>query len=120
MLTLAAWKLGLMLAAGPLPSDQPDRGGEVPTPIATEPGEGARTGSRASHTKPAATRVFAQPDTSRRPTPDTLAPRLALVPDTTAVPAEDDQPTRKTVLFTVLAMTVLTISTLLLYNVRSR
>jgi|GEM_PF-4486344 len=58
-------------------------------------------GSGSSHTKPTATRVFAQPDT-------------------TEVPTEDDKPTRKTVLFTVLVMTVLTISTLLLYNVRSR
>ena len=64
----------------------------------------------ASYTLPDTTRRVVSTDTTRRP---------ALVPDTTTVP-DDDKPARKTTLLTVLAIAVLTISTLLLYNVRSR
>ena len=65
----------------------------------------------ASYTLPDTTRRVVSTDTTRRP---------ALVPDTTTVPDDEDKPTRKTTLLTVLAIAVLTISTLLLYNVRSR
>jgi hypothetical protein len=60
------------------------------------------------------------PDTTRRTAPPDTMRRVALVPDTTAVPADEAKPTRKTTLLTLLAIGVLTVSTLLLYNVRSR
>ncbi|HEX8427428.1 hypothetical protein [Hymenobacter sp.] len=60
------------------------------------------------------------PDTTRRPAAADTTRRPALVPDTAAVSDDEDKPTRKTTLLTVLAIALLTISTLLLYNVRSR
>ncbi|MBO0359718.1 hypothetical protein J0X19_17285 [Hymenobacter sp. BT186] len=60
------------------------------------------------------------PDTTRRPVPPDTTQRPALVPDTTPVEEAEAKPTRKTTLLTVLAIAVLTVSTLLLYNVRSR
>lgn len=76
----------------------------------------------AVHTLPGATHVAASmaPDTTRRLALTDTTRRPALVPDTTTVPVDEDQPTRKTTLWTVLAIAALTISTLLLYNVRSR
>lgn len=105
MPVLPAWMLGVLLAAG------------LPAPARAAGG----VGERLMHTRAAISGVaaYVPPDTSRRAVPDTLAPRPALVPDTTPV-ADDDKPTRKTALFTALAIAVLTISTLLLYNVRSR
>ncbi|AII51968.1 hypothetical protein N008_08255 [Hymenobacter sp. APR13] len=119
MRTPAALVLGLLLAAGPL-SGRSGRVGEglprwqsasAPQPLpahTARPRSGVRV---ASYT----------PDTTRRPLADTLQQRPALVPDPPTPAAEDDdKPTRKTALFAALALAVLTISTLLLYNVRSR
>lgn len=64
--------------------------------------------------------ALALPDTTRRTAPPNTTQRPALVPDTTPVPETEVKPTRKTTLLTVLAIAVLTVSTLLLYNVRSR
>ncbi|MBC6700044.1 hypothetical protein [Hymenobacter sp. BT190] len=118
MRTPAALVLGLLLAAGPLPG----RGGRV--------GEGlprwlSTTGPLPlpAHTARPPSGVMAAthlPDTSRRPPADTLRQRPALVPDPPSSVTDDDKPTRKTALFAALALAVLTVSTLLLYNVRSR
>ncbi|UOG74982.1 hypothetical protein MTX78_23060 [Hymenobacter tibetensis] len=64
--------------------------------------------------------VSIAPDTTRKSLSADTTRRPALVPDTTTVPADEDHPTRKTTVWTVLAIAALTISTLLLYNVRSR
>ncbi|MCB2410377.1 hypothetical protein [Hymenobacter lucidus] len=59
----------------------------------------------------------AGPDTSRkalRPDSVVVAPAPALEPDA------DDKPTRKTSIRIVVAVALLTVTTLLLYNVRSR
>lgn len=119
MRTPAALVLGLLLAAGPTPG-QGGRGGErLPrwlsaTKLRPLPAHTARPQSGVM----AATHL---PDTTRRPLADTLRQRPALVPDPpTSVTDDDDKPTRKTALFAALALAVITVSTLLLYNVRSR
>lgn len=76
----------------------------------------------ARHTAPTGLRVEAprlQPDTSRAVAADTTK-QPAPTPDVAPPAADDDKPTRKTALFTALAIAVLTVTTLLLYNVRSR
>ncbi len=59
--------------------------------------------------------------------PDTTRPRSVVRPDSTQarpvaglIPDEDDKPTRKSAIRIVGAIALLTITTLLLYNVRSR
>lgn len=76
----------------------------------------------ARHTAPGELRVEAPrlwPDTSRAVVADTTK-QPGLTPDASSPAADDDKPTRKTALFTALAIAVLTVTTLLLYNVRSR
>jgi len=104
-----------ILLAGPVPAG---RGGEKPTQV----GQLAVVPPFPTHTFRRALCVDAliQLDTTRRPASADTTRRLALVPDTTPVPADEEKPTRKTTLLTVLAIAVLTVSTLLLYNVRSR
>lgn len=78
-------------------------------------------GGTASYTLEVPSHVAAyMPDTTRRAASADTTRRPALVPDTTVVSDDEDKPTRKTTLLTVLAIAVLTVSTLLLYNVRSR
>lgn len=119
MRTPAALVLGLLVAAGPLPG----RGGRVGERLtrwisATEPLPPPAHTVRPPSGVMAATHL---PDTSRRLPADTLRQRPTLVPDPpTSVTDDDDKPTRKTALFAALALAVITISTLLLYNVRSR
>lgn len=60
---------------------------------------------------PDTSRTAVVADTARRPAPP--------VSDASAAP-DADRPTRKTVLLTALAIAALTVTTLLLYNVRSR
>ncbi|MBD2713481.1 hypothetical protein KBK19_00365 [Microvirga sp. STR05] len=119
MPTPATWILGILLAAEL----------RIPAPTAGTGEEGsswrvmpATSANGTVHTPAVISGVatYLLPDTSRRAAaPDTLAQRPALVPDTTPV-VDEDKPTRRTALFTALAIAVLTISTLLLYNVRSR
>lgn len=118
MRTPAALVLGLLLAAGPTPGRGGRVGEELPRwlPAPRLRPQSAHTAWRQSGVR-TATHL---PDTSRRVLADTLRQRPALVPDAAPVEADDDKPTRKTALFAALALAVLTISTLLLYNVRSR
>jgi hypothetical protein len=125
----AALVLGMLLTAGPLRAMPGGRAGEGlagwPSASFTTVPTGAAPVRPVAYTLPAVASVSGanSPDTSRRRAaslPDTLRPVLA--PD--APPAEataaEEKPTRKTALFTALAIVLLTISTLLLYNVRSR
>ena len=118
MPTPAAWILGMLLAVGLRVPVRAAGVGEEANRWSAAPTASA---NGAVHTPAVISGVatYLLPDTSRRATPDTLAQRPALVPDTTPV-VDEDKPTRKTALFTALAIAVLTISTLLLYNVRSR
>lgn len=111
--------LGLLLTGMPAVPTRAGRVGEastqqlLPAAVPLQPGR---------HTVSGAAGVAAPvlPDTTRRAVPPDTTQRRALVPDITPVPAADDKPTRKTTLLIVLAIAVLTVSTLLLYNVRSR
>lgn len=107
--------LGVLLAAGLPAVARAGGGGEGPAPD-----RAASCGLLHTQRAILGVAAYVPPDTSRRTAgPDTVVQRPALIPDTTPV-VDEDKPTRKTALFTALAIAALTISTLLLYNVRSR
>lgn len=105
---------GLALTVG-LARPQPGVG-EGLSSVSAPPASGTTAYTQSGRLFVAELRAY-PPDTSRRAlAADTVR---ALVPDAVTEPTEAP-PTRKTTLFTALAIAVLTISTLLLYNVRSR
>ncbi|GAA3938018.1 hypothetical protein GCM10022406_22590 [Hymenobacter algoricola] len=83
---------------------------------AAKAGTAARGGPPGSYLLPS--RRVPYPDTARRPVavPDTVKTRPAAV----ALEPDDDKLTRKSTIYIVAAMAALTLTTLLLYNVRSR
>ncbi|UOQ66292.1 hypothetical protein [Hymenobacter volaticus] len=110
--SVLVWLLAVPVRAG--------RVGDVFS-FANAPAAHTTDGGNTSHTLAVTSHVAAyMPDTTRRSVSLDTTRRPVPVPDTTTVSDDEDKPTRKTTLLTVLAIAVLTISTLLLYNVRSR